>query len=104
MKKRKVRNDRNHIAYHITNIETGERYIGITVLKGGVKKSLKVRWQKHIRRAITENKNWNLCKSIRKYGAEAFVVEVIEKVRGRLVAHALERLLIVEHKPELNQY
>jgi len=104
MVKRKVRNDRNHAIYMIANCETGERYIGITVLKGGVKKTLKVRWQKHVRRAVTEGRHWAFCRSIRKYGAEAFVMELIGKVRGRIAAHGEERKLIAELKPELNQY
>lgn len=104
MMKRKARNDRNHILYLITNVETGAYYVGLTVLKGGVKKTIKVRWQKHVRRALTEARDWTMCKEIRKYGPEAFVMELVEKVRGRLAAHALERQLIAELKPELNQY
>jgi len=88
----------------IANCVTGTRYLGITVLKGGVKKTLKVRWQKHVRRALTEAQDWTMCNDIRKYGPETFVMELIGKVRGRIAAHAEERKLIAEHKPELNQY
>lgn len=102
--KRKVRQDRNHVGYMITNEITGERYIGITVVKNGAKKSLKIRWQKHVRRALTEGRQWTLCKSIRRHGAENFVMEEIFKIRGRKPAHAAEREHIAEYKPELNQY
>ncbi len=99
---RKRRNDCNHAVYTITNTVTGEYYIGITVCSGSIKKALKVRMQKHVRRALTENKDWTLCKSIRKHGAEAHVMEFVEKVRGRLNAHARERELIAEYQPALN--
>jgi hypothetical protein len=104
MMKRKPRSDRNHALYMLTNCVTGDRYIGITVVKNGVQKSLKVRWQKHVRRALTENKGWALCQSICKTGADNFVIELVCKVRGRGLAHAIERDLIAQHKPELNQY
>lgn len=104
MMKRKARSDRNHALYMLTNCVTGERYIGITVVKNGVQKSLKVRWQKHVRRALTENKGWALCESICKSGADNFVIELLGKVRGRSLAHSIERDLIAMHKPELNQY
>lgn len=99
---RKRRNDCNHAVYTITNVVTGEFYIGITVCSGNVKKALKVRIQKHIRRALTENKDWTLCNAIRNHGVESFVYSHIETVRGRLNAHARERQLIAEYKPALN--
>ena len=97
---RKRRCDRKHIVYHITNVVTGEFYIGIT--QGFRKQDLKVRYQKHIRRALTEGKDWNLCKAIRKWTPEAFYCDIVEVVRGKAAAHALERELISEFKPKLN--
>ena len=41
--------------------------------------------------ALTQAKDWTLCKAIRQHGAEAFVVEVLEKVRGKAEAHQRER-------------
>lgn len=99
---RKRRQDRTHAVYLITNVVTSEQYIGITVASGNVKKALKVRIQKHIRRALTENKDWALCKSIRDYGVDAFTYGVFEFVRGRKPAHARERELIREYAPALN--
>jgi hypothetical protein len=43
-----------------------------------------------------------LCKSIREHGAEAFNVLLVDVVRGRKPAHALERSLINGDRPELN--
>jgi len=78
---RKKRSDRRHIVYSITNAEKGDYYIGIT--QGFRQKDLKIRIQKHIRRALTEGKYWTLCGAIRSYGAEAFVPQIIEVVRGK---------------------
>ena len=86
------------------NSVTGQYYIGITVCGQQLKKAIKVRFQKHVRRALTENKDWALCQSIREHGAEAFEMEVIGVVRGRRDAHAFERSLIAELCPGLNQY
>lgn len=104
MMKRKARQDRNHAVYMLVNANTMEYYIGITVCSSQVKKAIKVRFQKHVRRALTENKDWALCKNIRTHGAEAFDVEVLEIVRGRKPAHSRERELISELCPQLNQY
>lgn len=101
---RKRRQDTKHAVYMLVNTNTAESYIGITVCGQQVKKAIKVRLQKHIRRALTEGKDWNLCRSIREHGAEAFEVEVMELVRGRKPAHARERQLIAELAPQLNQY
>jgi len=104
MMQRKRRQDTKHAVYMLVNTNTAESYIGITVCGQQVKKAIKVRMQKHIRRALTEGKDWNLCCSIREHGAEAFEVEVIELVRGRKPAHSRERELIAELCPQLNQY
>lgn len=104
MTKRKARNDRKHAIYMLANTNTGEYYVGITVCGQQLKKALKVRWQKHVRRALTENKDWALCASIREHGAEAFEMDVLGVVRGRKDAHAFERSVIAEIQPQLNQY
>ena len=104
MMKRKARSDRKHAVYMLANTNTGEYYIGITVCGQQLKKAIKVRMQKHVRRALTEGKDWNLCRSIREHGADAFEMEVIGTVRGRKEAHTMERGLIAELCPALNQY
>jgi hypothetical protein len=103
MVKRKRRQDRKHAVYQITNILTQEFYIGITVCQGAaVKRSLKVRWQKHVHRALNENLDWNLCNAIRSWGVECFTIDLVEVVRGRKPAHKRERELIRELDPHLN--
>jgi len=98
------RSDCKHAVYVISNIITGEQYIGITVASGNMRKALKVRMQKHLRRALTEGKNWGLCVALREYGAEAFNYGLLEVVRGRKNAHQRERALIAQHNPALNTF
>jgi hypothetical protein len=78
-------------------------YIGVTyVEKANPIKSLRRRWQKHVLRALTEDRNWKLCKAIRKYGPESFEVRVVTVVRGKTVAHKVEREMIRKQDPKLN--
>ena len=101
MMKRKRRIDTNHLVYRISMLKL--EYIGVTVVSNrSPTRSLKVRWQKHVRRALTEGRDWRLCQAIRKHGPEAFEVQVIEIVRGKSAAHELERGLIRMLKPKLN--
>jgi hypothetical protein len=97
---RKKRSDRKHIVYCLTNAVNGDCYIGVT--QGFLKKDLKVRIQKHIRRALTEDKQWTLCKAIRAFGADAFIPMIVDIVRGKAAAHEFERQLIGEYSPTLN--
>lgn len=100
-KRRKRRSDRNHIIYRLT-IKSME-YIGVTFVENGSpERSLKRRYQKHVRRALTEERDWKLCQAIRKYGPEAFSLQVIEIVRGKAEAHIRERALINKYNPRLN--
>ena len=101
---RKRRQDTTHVVYVITNVLTTEQYVGITVCGQQVKQALKVRVQKHIRRALTEGKDWALCHSIRTFGPEAFTYGPLETVRGRKPAHQRERELIREFVPALNTH
>lgn len=99
--KRKTRSDRNHLVYklQVKNLT----YIGVTVVEDrSPAKSLARRWRKHVQRAMTEQRDWRLCNAIRKFGRDAFTVEIIEVVRGKSNAHDLERVLIRELKPKLN--
>jgi hypothetical protein len=101
---RKRRQDTKHVVYVITNVATKQQYIGITVCGQQVKRALKIRIQKHVRRALTENKSWALCNSIREHGAENHTYGIVEFVRGRKPAHARERELIREFNPKLNTH
>lgn len=102
---RKRRSDTTHLIYVINNTITGENYVGITVKNpGGVRKTLRRRIQKHIQRALAEDKGWSLCDSIRRWGTGAFTYGLLETVRGRSAAHQRERELINTFKPELNSH
>lgn len=105
MTKRKRRNDTTHYVYVLTNVVTGEQYVGITVKNpGGVRKTLHRRVQKHVQRAYAEGKNWALSQSIREWGTNSFTYGLLETVRGRLAAHAREREIIREYQPLLNTF
>jgi hypothetical protein len=101
MMKRKSRTDRNHIVY---SLAVGKlEYIGVTYVQDrSPTKSLRRRWLKHVQRALTEQRDWALCKAIRKFGPDAFETEVLEVVRGKSAAHIRERELIRSTKPRLN--
>jgi hypothetical protein len=101
IKKRKKRCDRNHIVYKISL--GSKAYVGVTaVRKSSPNKSLAWRWRKHVERARNESKGWVLCEAIRKHGAEAFDLEIVQVVRGKRQAHEVERDLIRKLKPKLN--
>jgi hypothetical protein len=103
---RKRRTDRNQVIYFIQDTVTLEYYIGLTALsfKGNVFKTLRRRMQKHMQRAMTENKNWGLSRALRERGAERFVFGVVEVVRGKRPAHARETELINTLQPQLNTF
>ena len=92
-----------HAIYRLLNTKTGDFYIGMTVC-GGVspKKAVEGRFQRHVTRALTQNKDWTLCQAIRQHGAEAFKVEVVATVRGKAEAHTQERLITKELGATLN--
>ena len=105
LKNRKRRNDCTHLIYVITNIVTDDQYIGITVKNvGGIQKTLKRRIQKHVQRAMAEDKGWALSNSIREHGSASFTYGFVESVRGRLAAHPRERELIRTYKPRHNTF
>ena len=103
---RKRRTDRNQVIYFIQDKVTLEYYIGLTALcyNGNVRKTLIRRMQKHMQRALTENKNWGLSRALRERGAECFVFGVVEVVRGKRPAHARETELINTLQPVLNTF
>ncbi len=103
---RKRRNDRNQAIYMLENTITGEQYIGLTVVsyRGNAERTIQRRFLKHVQRAKTENKDWGLSRNIRKYGAEAFIVMLVDVVRGKAEAHKVETALINELQPALNTF
>jgi hypothetical protein len=103
---RKRRTDRNQVIYYIQDTVTLEYYIGLTAVcyAGNVRKTLTRRMQKHMQRALTENKDWGLSRALREQGAERFVFGVVEIVRGKRPAHARETELINTLQPALNTF
>ena len=103
---RKRRTDRNQVIYFIQDNVTLEYYIGLTAMEfsGNVRKTLNRRMQKHMQRALAENKNWGLSRALRERGAERFVFGVVEVVRGKRPAHARETELINTLQPSLNTF
>jgi hypothetical protein len=100
---RKKRSDRNHVIYAVT--AEGQKYIGLTVANGqAYLRSVKVRVQKHISRALKEDKDWSFCQFIRENPEAVLRYEVLEVVRGRKAAHSRERELIAEQTPSLNTF
>jgi len=103
---RKRRTDRNQVIYYIRDTVTLEYYIGLTALsfKGNVRKTLTRRMQKHMQRAMTENKDWGLSRALRERGADRFVFGTLEVIRGKRPAHARETELINTLQPALNTF
>ena len=98
---RKKRTDRNHVIYQLTCVETGETYIGLTVMRGqAIKKSVNTRFQQHCYRAENQNRDWSLCTALRTHAN--WMGSVLEVVRGKVAAHSRERELIFIHNPNLN--
>lgn len=101
--RRKPRSDRNHIIYQIECKATGQAYIGVCIIRKAAKvKSLKQRWNEHVRAATVAMKDWNMSQAIRKHGPESFEKNILEIVRGKANAYAREAELINMHRPELN--
>jgi hypothetical protein len=60
--------------------------------------------QKHLQRALAEDKAWGLCISLRNYGPEKFTYGLLEVIRGKKEAHQRETELIKEFNPALNTF
>ena len=102
---RKKRSDRNHVIYQVVCQDTGDVYIGLTVATGrAFLRAVKVRWQKHVSRAIREDKEWTMCQFLRDNTDATYTYQVLEVVRGRKPAHQRERELIAEIGPSLNTF
>ena len=98
---RKKRSDRTHIVYQITS--GSDFYIGVTAKTAStVKRSVMTRCMKHLYRSRSEDKSWALYECMRERGVADFTVQVLAVIRGKSEAHAYERGLIRELRPNLN--
>ena len=104
---RKRRSDRYHLIYQLT-APTGERYIGVTFIRGDSRsmkarnRSAAARFKAHCRNALDYDHKTLLSDAIRELGPDAFFKDIVEVVRGKQAVHDRERELIAELKPELN--
>jgi group I intron endonuclease len=83
------------VIYKITNLINGKFYIGQTIM------TLSKRWSKH-KSDANRGAGWVLSAAIRKYGADAFVIEVIEKHNSRDDLNSAEINAIATLKPVYN--
>jgi group I intron endonuclease len=70
--------------YKITCLINNKVYIGQTI------KTLKYRFQNHIRDAVVYKTKTKIGRAIRKYGSENFVIELLEKVTDRALLDKVE--------------
>ena len=94
----------NHIIYKLQNEKTGEIYVGLTIAKHGrnYMRTIRGRFNRHVCRANTQNFNWALCNSLRKYGKESFTYDLLDVIRTKQVAHQVELAYIKSLNPRLN--
>jgi group I intron endonuclease len=76
------------IIYRITNIVTGMSYIGQTV------QTLRERWVEHVSHAKTGTTQSYIARAIKKYGPEAFIIEVLNVCLNHEALDAVETLYI----------
>lgn len=100
-KKRTARRDSNFVIYVAEH--NGQHYIGLT-RKGSttVIQAVKERWRRHVSRARHEDRAWELYRYIKQGAWDGWRHSVLDVVRGRAEAYALERELVKMIQPELN--
>jgi hypothetical protein len=92
------------VVYRLTNLITGEFYIGLTVVrKGDVKRSLAIRFRGHCYKAFAELKDWPMPAALRKHGPDCWSHEPLVIVRGKAAAHEHEVKLIKKLRPHYNE-
>lgn len=99
--KRTARKDSNFVIYAATH--NGVSYIGLT-RKGTVTivEAVKERWRRHVSRARNEQRDWVIYNYMRQGNWTGWTHQVICVIRGRAEAYALERELVLQIQPELN--
>ncbi len=99
---RKKRTDRNHIIYEL--VVNGQNYIGVTAkTETTINKSVLARAAKHFYRAKTENKDWALCRELRKLNDKSEIeIRIHEIIRGKAEAHKREVEIRRMIRPALN--
>ncbi len=82
------------IAYAITNLVNGKKYIGITT------KSLSLRWKWHLLSSNSKARRASsaISKAISLHGRENFAIEQIASASSLADLHAIERMLIKQER------
>lgn len=80
-----------YLNYKITCISSGKSYIGAT------SRSLKHRWQGHVRDARCQRRKTAIAEAIREHGHDAFEIVVLETHDTREAAALREREMILEY-------
>lgn len=105
-KGRKKRSDRKHAIYQITNKETGDKYVGITFIRGqAIKRSMKLRLKQHWSSAknAEEGDLRNIILDMKRYETiENYQIELILLVRGKEEAYKVEAEYIRSGEFKLN--
>jgi group I intron endonuclease len=77
--------------YVIKNLVNNKEYVGCTI------HPIKKRFEEHIWRCINTDSNTKFCNSIRKYGVENFIIEMIEECDVKII-YQREKFNINERK------
>jgi hypothetical protein len=102
-RKRRTRSDRRHVVYRLVHPPTGGSYIGITaVIDRSPDRSVRKRWTQHLWHARSAGREGPLADLIRSRGDDPWLVQVVEVVKGKAAAHAVELQLIRDESPTLN--
>lgn len=98
---RKKRSDRKHVIYCMTCENTGEQYVGVTVVrKGNVDNSIQIRMAQHLHRAWVEESNRVLPTTLRKFSD--WTIDTMMVIRGKAEAFMMESAIINSMLPTLN--
>lgn len=87
-----------YYVYKATNRVNGKCYIGIT------SREIDCRWREHLSRSRNNDRNSRLYAAMRKYGSEAFVVEVLDQSDTEESIRELERKYIASCDSYNNGY
>jgi group I intron endonuclease len=79
------------IIYKITNKTNGKSYVGQSI------RPLEKRWSNHINESNRKNNRY-ICRAIKKYGKENFILEVLCECTTPKILNIMETFYIISHK------
>jgi group I intron endonuclease len=80
------------LVYRVTNQSNGKTYIGKTV------QTVERRWEDHVWDATSGRLSSLLHRAIRKYGRDAFKVEILHQAKGVVELSSMETFFIIIHQ------